>query len=139
MNALFTGSPIRAEAGEIESTKSPPNMSFAASGTEGAEATIVVRAWREDVRRVAVQPDAVGGVGAIKGTAVVRAVGHSAPMTKTILLPFHYTMLPHTLKIYVGEGIADKKVKLTSYTHAKTRTDPPSCIVPAANACRLGC
>ena len=90
MDALFTGSPVRAEAGQIKPTKSPPDVSFAASGPEGAEATIVVRAWREDVRWIAVEIDAVGGVGTIKGAAVVRAVWHTASNDKINFSPYYH-------------------------------------------------
>ena len=80
-------------------------MSFAASGTEGAEATIVVRAWREDVRWVAVQVHAVGGIGAIKGTAVVRAIGHSASIERSQIITIPLLLYCLRLSIYTQERV----------------------------------
>ena len=53
-------------------------MRFAAARSEWTEATIIVRTRGKDVGGVAVVVEAVGGVGAVEGTGVVRAVGHSS-------------------------------------------------------------
>ena len=53
-------------------------MRFAAARAEGAEAAVVVRAGGQDLRRVAVEVEAVGCVGAVERAHVVCAVGHAA-------------------------------------------------------------
>ena len=100
-------------------------MGFTAARAERAEAAVVVWTWGQDIGGVVVEVEAVGGVGAVAGTGVVCAVGHLAPVD---MLNSEFFSQPPPSRY--------NRTRPTNCTRARTRTDHPSCIIPAANACK---
>lgn len=66
-------------------------MGFCAAGAERAEAAVVVWTGGRREGGVAVEVEAVGGVGAGEGAVVVCAVGHFAPIIIHLI-----NIVPHT-------------------------------------------